>query len=302
MHHRVLLTAYDKGRVERAIGYIRTGFFAARTFTDLDDLNRQAHEWTTGPAACRRWPEHHERSVAQAFAEEQPRLLALPANPFPTEERIEVRVAKTPYVRFDRNDYSVPHKHVRTTLVVMATLDRVRVLDGAEVVATHVRSLDRDQQIEDPTHVADLVEHKRQARAHRGIDRLYHAAPATQALFTELAARRANFGAATSALVRLLDLYGAQALEIAVRESIARGAPHVGAVRQILDQRRAAEGRPPAIEAAVSRDPRVRDLVVTPHRLTDYDHIGASSVATEEHDHDQSADTRNEDEGDDTTP
>ena len=32
----------EKGRVERAIRYVRDSFFAARTFTDLDDLNAQA--------------------------------------------------------------------------------------------------------------------------------------------------------------------------------------------------------------------------------------------------------------------
>ena len=32
----------EKGRVERAIRYIRDTFFAARTFTDVDDLNAQA--------------------------------------------------------------------------------------------------------------------------------------------------------------------------------------------------------------------------------------------------------------------
>jgi transposase len=286
----------QKGRVERAIGFIRTGFFAARSFTDIDDLNHQAHAWSTGPAAERRWPDNRDQSVAEAFAEEQPRLLALPANPFPTEERVEVRVGKTPYVRFDRNDYSVPHRHARATLVVMASPGRVRVLDGQEVVATHARSLDRDQQIEDPAHLQALVEYKRQARGQRGIDRLYHAAPTTQALFTELAERRANFGAATSALVRLLDLYGATELEAAVGEAIQRGAPHVGAVRQILDHRRSAQGRPPALGAAIGSDPRIRDLVVKPHNLTDYDRIDA---ATRENDDGHSNQTRNDDDNDD---
>jgi transposase len=288
----------EKGRVERAIGFVRTSFFAARSFTDLADLNRQAHAWATGPAAERRWPENHDRSVAEAFTEEQPRLLGLPDNPFPTEERVEVRVAKTPYVRFDRNDYSVPHRCVRTTLVVMATLERVRILDGAEVVAVHERSLDRDRQIEDPAHVEALVEHKRQARRQRGIDRLYHAAPATQELFRELAARRANFGAATTALVRLLDLYGAAALEAAVREAIARDAPHVGAVRQVLDQSRSRQGRPPALGAAIGSDPRIRDIVVKPHALTDYDRIDHAAQTAPENDHD---DDKHRDDDDDGT-
>ena len=285
----------EKGRVERAIGYIRTGFFAARSFTDIDDLNRQAHAWCTGPAAARRWPENRDRTVAEAFADEQPRLLTLPANPFPTEERVEVRVAKTPYVRFDRNDYSVPHKYVRMTLTVMASPERVRVLDGAQVVATHERSLDRDQQIEDPAHVEDLVEYKRQARRHRGIDRLYHVVPSTQALFAELAVRRANFGAATSALVRLLDLYGGAALDGAVREAITRGAPHVGAVRQILDQQRSDQGLAPALGAAIGSDPRIRDLVVKPHALTDYDCI--DSTAAQENGDGDSNEPRDDDTG-----
>src|SRR5262249_37561261 len=38
----------QKGRVERAIRYIRDNFFAARTFTDLDDLNAQALAWAQG--------------------------------------------------------------------------------------------------------------------------------------------------------------------------------------------------------------------------------------------------------------
>ncbi|MGH8480810.1 MAG: Mu transposase domain-containing protein, partial [Gammaproteobacteria bacterium] len=69
------------------------------------------------------------------FTEEQPHLLPLPDNPFPTEERVEVGVRKTPYVRFDLNDYSLPHTHVHRTLLVLATLETVRILDGHTVIA-----------------------------------------------------------------------------------------------------------------------------------------------------------------------
>jgi transposase len=40
----------EKGRVERAIRYVRASFFAARTFADLDDLNAQAAAWCNGVA------------------------------------------------------------------------------------------------------------------------------------------------------------------------------------------------------------------------------------------------------------
>ena len=172
----------EKGRVERAIRFARDAFFAARSFRDLDDLNAQAKAWCEGAAADRPCPEDRTRSVRTVFAEEKTHLLALPENPFPAEERLEVKVGKTPYARFDWNDYSIPHTHVRRTLSVLATLDSVRILDGLELIATHVRSFDRGAQIEQPAHVEALVAHKRAARAHRAQDRLHHAAPSCQGL------------------------------------------------------------------------------------------------------------------------
>jgi hypothetical protein len=135
----------EKGRVERAIRYVRENFFAARKWTDLDDLNAQALPWMTGLSADRRWTKEQTRSVGDAFAHEKPKLVPLPENPYNTDERVEVDIGKTPYVRFDLNDYSVPHQHVRRTLVVIASLHTVRVLDGTLVVAEHARSWDRGQ-------------------------------------------------------------------------------------------------------------------------------------------------------------
>jgi transposase len=263
----------EKGRVERAIRYARDSFFAARTWRDLDDLNAQALDWCQGIAADRKCPEDRSRTVRDAFAAEKPHLLPLPDDAFPTEERVEVQVGKTPYVRFDLNDYSMPHTCARRTLVVLATMDTVRVLDGTEIVASHRRSFDRGQQIEDPAHLDDLVEHKREARQHRGMDRLHHAVPVSQRLFQEIAQRGGNLGSVTSGLLRLLDTYGAAALEAAITEALTAGAPHLPAVRQILDRLRHAQGQPPPIPVALPDDPRVRDLVVRPQPLTDYEEL-----------------------------
>jgi len=179
----------EKGRVERAIRFVRERFFAARRFADLADLNTQALAWCQGEAAERPCPEDRDRSVRTCFEEEQPRLLALPNEPFPCEKRVIVRAAKTPYVRFDLNDYSIPHTHVRRTLEVLAGIDTVRAVDGATVLAVHPRSFDRRQQIEQPSHIQALVDHKRARRAHRAIDRSHHAAPSA-AKFFALAAER----------------------------------------------------------------------------------------------------------------
>ena len=263
----------QKGRVERAIRYIRDSFFAARTFTDLDDLNAQALAWTQGIAAERLCPEDRERTVREVFAEERDRLLGLPGNPFPTEERVTVDVGKTPYVRFDLNDYSVPHTHVRRSLVVLATPATVRVLDGEEVLCSHPRSWDRDQQIEDLSHLNALVQHKRAAKEHRAIDRLHAAVPHSRDWLIAIAERGGNLGSATWGLSKLLDTERADHLDAALAESLARGTPHLGAVRHLLDSARKGRGQPPAVEPHLPPDPRLEGLMVRPHSLSTYDQL-----------------------------
>ena len=162
----------EKGRVERAIRYIRDSFFAGRQWSAIDDLNAQADAWCAGPAANRACPEDQRMTVSEAFEQEQPHLLALPDNPFETDERVVASVGKTPYVRFDLNDYSVPHTQVRRSVTVMASLTHVRVLDGSAVIAEHPRVYGKGEQIEHPAHIEALLGAKRGARHHRGQDRL----------------------------------------------------------------------------------------------------------------------------------
>jgi len=260
----------EKGRVERAIRYIREAFFAARTFPDLADLNRQATEWMAAGAFDRTWVEDRARTVRQAFDDERGVLLPLPSEPFPAYERLEVEVGKTPYVRFDLNDYSVPHDRTRRTLVVFADLDQIRVVDGNDVVATHARSWDRGQQIEQADHLQRLVDEKRRAREHRGLDRLARAVTSSQAFLRTVAERGDNVGSSTARLLQLLDAVGAAELEEALGEAIARDTVHVGAVRQIVDRRRAARGLPPPVSIPVTRGEHA-GLVVKPHPLSTYD-------------------------------
>ena len=268
----------EKGRVERAIRFVRDAFFAARTFRDLDDLNAQALAWCRGVAAERRCPEDTTRTVREVFTEEQPLLLPLPPDPFPAEQRIEVSVRKSPYVRFDLNDYSVPHTHVRRTLVVLASLDTVRIVDGQTLIAAHPRSFDRGQQVEVPAHLEALTAHKRAARTHRAKDRLHHAAPSAKPLFLRAAERGAHLGVLTRGLLDLLESHGPVALEAAIVAALAEDAAHLGAVRHFVDHHAQARGQDPPHAVTLPDDPRLHALSVRPHPLSDYQHLTAEPI------------------------
>jgi len=263
----------EKGRVERAIRYVRESFFAARAFTDLADLNVQARTWCEGAASDRPWPQDARLTVRDAFQAERGSLLGLPEREYALGERVAAQVGKTPYVRFDLNDYSVPHTHVRRTLGVLADEHWVRVFDAERELACHARSYERGAQIEHAHHVQGLVDHKRKARAHRACDRLAQAAPASATLLARAAERGHNLGSITAALTRLLDRYGAAALQAGIGEALDRDVPHPNAVRLALERARERRGEPPPVALVLSEHVARRDAPVRSHPLASYDRL-----------------------------
>jgi len=98
-------TPQTKGKVERTVSHVKTSLWAGITFTDLDDLNRQAHAW------CERINSRVHRTTharpVDRLAEE--RLLPLPEafawERFATEER---KVTWDGYVSYDGVLYGLP--------------------------------------------------------------------------------------------------------------------------------------------------------------------------------------------------
>jgi transposase len=261
----------EKGRVERAIRYIRDAFFAGRSFSDVIDLNAQADAWVIEQAGARRCPEDESITVSEAFAQERERLLALPGDAFPTEEIKAVSAGKTPYVRFDLNDYSIPHTCIARSLTVAATLEQVRILEGQRAIATHPRSYDRRQQIEIPEHIEALVAEKHQASAHRGTDQLVQAIPASRALLTGAVERGEPLERTVRTLAELLERYGVAELTAAIDEALARDVPHPNAVRLALERRRQALAAPPPLAVCLPDHIKRRDIPVRQHGLAGYD-------------------------------
>ncbi|HEU4734067.1 MAG TPA: IS21 family transposase [Kofleriaceae bacterium] len=263
----------EKGKVERTIQYLRHGFFAARRFASVDDLNRQLADWIDRVAHARPVPgDPARRPVRDALADERARLLPLSAHRFECDHVRPVASGKQPYVRFDRNDYSIPHDRIRQPLTLIASEDQVRIVDAAGVVlAQHIRSYDSGVVIEDPAHLEKLTADKRRAGELRRRDRLRAACPSAAAFLEALAARGEPIGTHAARLARLLDAHGATAVDAALTETLQRGAVSAEAVAHVLDQRARARKAPPPIAVVLPDDPRVRDLRVTPHALSHYD-------------------------------
>ena len=262
----------EKGRVERAIQYIRDSFFAARSFSNLEEFNLKARAWRDEIAHQRPWPGDDSQTVAQVWAEEQPRLLPLPVHPFETDLIKPIRSDKTLYVRFDLNDYSIPPSAVGKHLTLVSIPSWVRLLDGGQEIARHRRSYDRRQRIDDRSHLEELLEEKRKALGATATGRLEQMVPSAGELLDAAFARGESAAGQAKQLRKLLEEYPAAEVEAAVREALQRQTPRASSAAFILNRRRRS-GQHRVRPVDLSRHPHLADLAVPTHQLETYDEL-----------------------------
>jgi len=259
----------QKGRVERAVRFLRERFLAARTIHGVEQGNAQLLDFIERIAHPRPHPRWPDRTVADLLNDERPRLLALP-EVMPSSDLVHPVVAdKTAFVRFDTNAYSVPPLHARTTLTLVASDVDVRLLDGSVLIARHARCWGRHQRIESPEHRAELLAQKRQGKDLKGRDRLKAEVSGIDALFAAWVDAGRNIGSMTARTLQLLNLYGADVLTSAVAEVTARGSHDPGALAVVCDQHRQNLHR--AVPLPVVFADHVKDRDVIPHDLGGYD-------------------------------
>jgi transposase len=262
--------ANQKGRVERAIRWLRERFLAAREIASIEQGNHDFSEFIHGIALDRPHPTIPNRTVRDCFEEERGVLLAPPPVLPATDLVKPAHVDKTAFVRFDTNSYSVPPAYVLETLTLTADDRRVRVLNAAgAVLADHARSWGRRQTIELPEHREAIVAQKRGARESKGRDRLCAAAPEITRLFERWLEMGCNVGSMTSRTLVLLDLYGPELFAAAVRDVLSRGTWDIGAISQLCEQRRISASRP--VPVAIELGAHVPERDVIPHALESYD-------------------------------
>jgi len=184
-------------------------------------------------------------SIGQRFGRDRAQALPLPAYPFDACVVQAAQVDKYQTVRFDNNRYSVPRRCAWQTVTVKGYLERVEVVAGGQVVARHVRSYGRDEQILDPLHYLAILGRRPAALDHAPVLRNWQ----LPASFTRLRqALEAGHGARAGArqYIRVLQLLAEHPLEC-VQQAVEQGlrqAP-VQAERIIaLVQRAVAHDRP----------------------------------------------------------
>ena len=147
-----------KGALERSHRFLHGNFEAGRRFANSLDFQDQLDRW------CERINARVHRStravVAERLAEEHERMRALPEVLPDTDVRFVARVPAQPYLRFDRNDYSLHPRllHRRVEVRVTQTEITAAALDTGELACRHARVFAGGLAFTDPLHQAALDE------------------------------------------------------------------------------------------------------------------------------------------------
>ena len=259
----------EKGKVERAIRYLKDRFFSARSFHSIAHGNAQLLAFLEDIANVRPHPRWPERTVAQVFVEERERLLSLPDDLPSIEMTAPISVDKTAFVRLDTNRYSVPGVHAKGTLTLCATDTSLRLLDGNIEVAAYERSWGRNQVFERKEHRVEVLADKRQARDLKGRDRLHAELPGIDTLIERWVDHGRNVGAMVGRTIQLLNAYGPRVTGNAVTEMIQRGTHDLGALAILCEQHRRSASEPKPVILDLGAHVVERDVV--PHDLGGYD-------------------------------
>ena len=148
--------AEAKGLLERSHRYLRTNFEPGRRFANELDFQDQLDGWADKANAR---THRTVRAVpAERLAQERGRMRPLPARLPDVDRRFAIRVPQQPYLRFDRNDYSLdPRLAGRRAEVRVAQRELTAMaLDTGELAARHRRVFAGGLTFTDPAHEREL--------------------------------------------------------------------------------------------------------------------------------------------------
>ena len=165
----VILEARDpqaKGQLERSHRFMRTNFEPGRVFANHLDFQDRLDAWTE--KANERVHRTIRAVPAERLAEERTRMRPAPARMPDLDRRQVLRVAAQPFVRVDRNDYSIDPRFAgrRVEVRVSQTEITAVVLDTGELAARHRRAFAGGLTITAPEHQTRL-ERQRELRRQR---------------------------------------------------------------------------------------------------------------------------------------
>ena len=255
----------DKGKVEGMVGTRRNFLVPIPSFESFEALNAHLEERCLERMEAKL--RGHTETIGERMVRDLDALLPLPAVPYDPSDRHLTRVSSLSLVRYRTNDYSVPVAYGHREVLVRGYVDEVVVSCGADVIARHRRSYDRDDFVFDPVHYLPLLERKTgaldQAAPLAGWDLPEEFGTLRRLLESRMGRRgKREF----VQVLRLMETFSLEEVHQAVRDAIRLGALSFDAVKHLVLC--SIEGRPPRLDLELY--PYLPRVSVSTTSATDY--------------------------------
>jgi transposase len=266
-----LAAGWEKGKVERAIGYVRQNFWPLREFTDLHDANRQVRQWLSDVANQRQHRETRERPMDRFKADV---LRPLPVIPYDYRDTVEALVHKDLRLQFDGNRYCVPPRFVGRRLTLKADSSSVTIYNRVQEIVSYPRSWRRGQTLGADRFEAELAESRPAAKRSQAQQRLFAVLDGLcpqamlEAYLRDIADTDRALSRQLADLLELVRQYGPQPVADAIEKASAARAFGADYIANILRQQQSPRQTQPPLRL---RDPRLNDLATDPLSLLEYD-------------------------------
>jgi transposase len=263
---------WEKGKVERAgVGYVRQNFWPLRSFTDLDDVNRQARQWLTEVANRRQHRETRQRPIDRF----QPQALRpLPVLLPDYRDAVDALVHKDIRIYFDGNRYCAPPSLVGEHLLLKADAHTVALYHQQRQIVTYPRCWRRGQTFGAERFEKELLAQKAAAARSQAQHRLlalleiHCARLIVEEYLRGMADNDRSLSRQVTELLELIRLYGSQAVAQALVKAHVGRAFGSDYVANILRQQLSPRAVQPRLRL---NNPELDQLATDPLSLLEYD-------------------------------
>ncbi len=155
--------AQTKGKVERAVSYLKANFLKRRLPESLEELNFELRKWLDEVVHVKR-NQTTQKTPNERFEEERGLLIQWNTKPLYSIQQWELReVSKDCLISYKGNQYSVPYRFACQRMKVRETNEgMVEIYDEYECVARHPLVEGKHQMVMDKAHYHGLMGTKKE--------------------------------------------------------------------------------------------------------------------------------------------
>lgn len=239
-------SGHEKGSVENLIGFAQRNIVGPRLMSDSWE-HLQAVLWER----CLKYAERtfwgEKQSVLERWKREQAFFKhKLPEQPYDCGRFAPVTSNKVSCVTFETCRYSVPVRYANQKLSLRAYWDRIDIYNGLQLIASHPRCYEREQEVLDLDHYLELLFKKPGALDHAKAFRRAKLPAVYHRFRTELRRRNPKGDREFVQILMLHREFSVDKVQAALQTALSNRTVDLGVVRQLLLKMDATGPRPTA--------------------------------------------------------